>query len=56
MPSLYIGLDVGTQSTKALVYESASGAVVGRGSKAYGLISERVGQAEQDPATWIEVR
>ena len=52
---LYLGVDVGTQSTKALLYEAATREIVGRGSVSYSLTSERPGQAEQDPRTWIEV-
>jgi hypothetical protein len=52
---LFVGLDVGTQSTKAVVYEEESREVVGRGSVAYSLHSSRPGQAEQHPATWVEV-
>ena len=52
---LHLGVDVGTQGTKALVYDSAAGAVVGRGGKSYGLIEGLAGGAcEQDPATWVE--
>ena len=54
--ALYLGLDVGTQSTKALLYEAATREVVARGSVSYNLTSDRPGQAEQDPSTWIEVR
>ena len=47
---------MGTQGTKALVWEAETGEVVGRGSYAYGLTSKRPGQAEQDPATWLQAR
>lgn len=53
LPPLYLGLDVGTQSTKALLFEAESGEVVGRGARSYGLTQDRPGQAEQDPATWL---
>lgn len=53
--SLYLGLDVGTQGTKAVVYSADRKTIVGRGSHAYGLIPTDVpGQAEQHPSTWIE--
>ncbi len=51
---LWLGLDVGTQSTKALVVDR-TGAVVGRGAHAYGLIEGLApGHAEQHPDTWID--
>ena len=53
--SLHLGIDVGTQGTKALVYDSEAGAVVGRGSKSYGLIEGLIpGACEQAPQTWVE--
>lgn len=52
--SLSLGLDVGTQGTKALVYDLRGGGVVGRGSVSYGLDSSRPGMAEQDPAVWVD--
>jgi hypothetical protein len=53
---LTIGLDVGTQGTKCLVYDVESKEIKGRGAVSYGLNSERHGQAEQDPAIWVQVR
>jgi xylulokinase len=51
--SLALGLDVGTQSTKALLVEIDSGAVVARADSAYGLIEGLPqGAAEQAPETW----
>jgi xylulokinase len=53
--SLYVGLDVGTQSTKAVLWSPETRGVVGRGSVAYDLLPTTVpGRAEQDPATWID--
>jgi len=51
---LFIGLDVGTQSTKAIVYNRQSSSIVARGSVAYKVNSERPGQAEQHPDVWID--
>jgi D-xylulose kinase len=52
--SLLIGIDSGTQSTKALVVEAKSGKVLGEGSAKYGLLPNLPpGAKEQDPATWI---
>ncbi|MCP4240436.1 MAG: xylulokinase, partial [bacterium] len=51
--SLGLGLDVGTQGTKALLLDAESGAVVGRASSAYGLLPGlEPGAAEQNPSTW----
>ncbi len=55
MRTLVIGIDSGTQSTKALVVDASSGRVLGEGAKAYGLIDGLPpGAKEQDPATWVE--
>jgi len=52
---LYLGLDVGTQGTKALLLDVEQGRVVARAARAYGLIEGLApGAAEQDPATWWE--
>lgn len=53
--SLHLGIDVGTQGTKALVYDADAGAVVGRGAVGYGLIEGlAVGACEQEPRTWVD--
>ncbi|HVY71447.1 MAG TPA: xylulokinase, partial [Verrucomicrobiae bacterium] len=53
MRSLVIGIDSGTQSTKALVVNAANGKVLGSGSQAYGLIPGLPpGAKEQHPKTW----
>ncbi|MBL9138023.1 MAG: xylulokinase [Verrucomicrobiales bacterium] len=53
--TLLLGIDSGTQSTKALVVEARTGKVVGSGSAAYDLIPGLpAGHKEQDPATWID--
>ncbi|MBL8801320.1 MAG: xylulokinase [Planctomycetes bacterium] len=48
-----LGLDVGTQGTKALLLDVERGRVVARASSAYGLIEGLpAGAAEQHPDTW----
>jgi hypothetical protein len=57
MAPLYLGLDVGTQGCKALVYDAATRRVVARGAHAYGLLPApptAPGRAEQHPDTWID--
>jgi xylulokinase len=52
--SLLIGIDSGTQSTKALVVDAKSGRVLGEGVAQYGLLPKLPpGAKEQDPAAWI---
>jgi len=49
-----IGIDSGTQGTKALVVEVDSGRVVGRGRAPHAMIpSLPPGTSEQDPGTWV---
>ena len=55
MRELVIGIDSGTQSTKALVVDAKNGWVLGEGAKAYGLIDGLpAGAKEQHPADWID--
>lgn len=50
---LYLGLDVGTQGTKALLADVEAGTIVARAATAYGLIEGLAsGAAEQHPNTW----
>ena len=52
--SLLIGIDSGTQSTKALVVDAKTGAVLGQGSGGHDLIEGLpAGAKEQHPAQWI---
>ena len=54
MRSLVIGIDSGTQSTKALVIEAKTGKVLGTASAGYNLISNLPPNAkEQHPRDWI---
>lgn len=55
MRTLLIGIDSGTQSTKALVVEARSGRVLGAAAAAYDLIPDLPpGAKEQHPHTWRE--
>ncbi|WP_273820679.1 MULTISPECIES: xylulokinase [Pseudomonas] len=51
---LYLGIDCGTQGTKALVLDSVSGQVLGQGSARHDLISGANGRREQDTGQWLE--
>ncbi len=46
----FIGVDIGTTSTKAIVF-SLSGAIAGMGNRGYGMLVPKPGWAEQDPET-----
>ncbi|WP_259766841.1 FGGY family carbohydrate kinase, partial [Pseudomonas protegens] len=52
--ALYLGLDCGTQGTKALILDSHSGAVLGLGAAPHSLISGANGRREQDPGQWLQ--
>ncbi len=55
MRTLLIGIDSGTQSTKALVVDAKDGKVLGAASEAYGMIPDLpAGAKEQHPHLWIE--
>ncbi len=54
MTAYFLGIDSGTQSTKALIVDE-TGQTVGRGQKAYDLIQGLgAGHKEQHPQTWID--
>ncbi len=49
-----IGIDSGTQGTKALVVDGASGKVLGRGAAPHFMVPGlKPGESEQDPAVWV---
>jgi xylulokinase len=51
----YIGIDSGTQSTKAVVVDGESAKVVGSAIKRYSLIEGLpLGHKDQHPSTWVE--
>ncbi|WP_052750412.1 xylulokinase [Pseudomonas putida] len=53
MDGLFLGIDCGTQGTKALVLDAGSGRVLGLGSAAHAPARGRDGRREQDPADWL---
>lgn len=51
----YLGIDSGTQSTKSIVLDLETGAIVAQSSQAYGLIDGLPsGHLEQHPSDWID--
>lgn len=50
---MFLGIDCGTQGTKALILDTATGKVLGQGSYPHTLHSVAGGRREQDPAQWI---
>jgi len=61
MEEVFIGIDVGTQGTKAIAYLPASlpsgkkGKILARASASYSILPAAVdGRAEQDPNDWID--
>jgi xylulokinase len=55
VPKYFIGVDSGTQGTKAVVVEGETGMVVGRATESYGLIEGLPpGHMEQHPSSWVE--
>jgi len=53
--SYYLGIDTGTQSTKAIVYDATQRLIVGCGAVNHGLNpTSVVGRAEQDPEVWVD--
>lgn len=49
---MYIGIDSGTQSTKAVLWDE--GRVISQSQVSYALIQGPNGQREQDPSTWYD--
>ncbi len=50
-----VGIDSGTQGTKAVIIEYATGRVVGRGFAPHAMVEGLPpGSSEQDPAVWLE--
>ncbi|AEC01393.1 xylulokinase [Parasphaerochaeta coccoides] len=52
--AIIVGIDVGTQSTKTLWYDTTSRKTLALTQKAYGLTERPDGTREQDASWWIE--
>ena len=53
--TLYLGVDVGTQSVKVVVFDGERGSVIARGSSPVAMLpppAQRDGVAEQNPSDW----
>ncbi len=50
---LFLGIDCGTQGTKALLLDARSGQVLGQGAVAHRLIEGPNGRREQEPSEWL---
>ncbi|QBZ89712.1 xylulokinase [Pseudomonas viciae] len=51
---LFLGIDCGTQGTKALVLDTTTGQVLGQGAAAHSMISGPNGCREQDTQQWLD--
>jgi len=54
MRRVFLGVDCGTQSTKVVLRDPATGAVVAVGRAPHQLVERDDGTREQDPAWWID--
>jgi D-xylulose kinase len=54
MRRVFLGVDCGTQGTKAVLRDPTTGAVVAIGRAAHQLVTRDDGTSEQDPAWWID--
>ena len=54
MRRAYLGIDCGTQSTKVVLRDPSTGAVLATGRAPHELIARDDGTSEQDPAWWID--
>ena len=50
---MYLGIDCGTQGTKALILDADSGEVLGHGAAPHAMISGPNGRREQDTEDWL---
>ena len=49
---MFLGIDVGTGGTRALLIDRSGGVVASFSSEHAGIHSEHIGWAEQDPEDW----
>src|SRR5258705_11568006 len=53
MRRVFLGVDCGTQSTKVVLRDPATGTVISVGRAPHELVERDHGTREQDPAWWI---
>lgn len=51
---LFLGIDSGTQGTKAVVFSPGQGKIIAGASVGHHIIENNAGRREQDPKWWIE--
>ncbi|QXI18115.1 xylulokinase [Pseudomonas hamedanensis] len=51
---LFLGIDCGTQGTKAIILDAVSGQVLGQGAAPHTMISGAYGRREQDVQQWLD--
>ena len=51
---LFLGIDCGTQGTKAIILDASSGQVLGEGAATHTMISGANGRREQDTQQWLD--
>jgi xylulokinase len=51
---LFLGIDSGTQGTKAVVFSPGQGKIIAEASAAHHIIENNAGRREQDPKWWID--
>ncbi|HEX9494191.1 MAG TPA: xylulokinase [Candidatus Limnocylindria bacterium] len=54
MRRVFLGIDCGTQGTKAVLCDPDTGAIVAIGRAAHALVTRDDGTSEQDPDWWID--
>lgn len=51
---MFMGIDCGTQGTKALIFDSQNGKVAGIGHAPHEIIANDAGRREQQPSWWVD--
>src|SRR5690349_14334535 len=54
MRRVFLGIDCGTQSTKAVLRDAADGAIVAIGRADHEIVERDDGTREQEPRWWVD--